>query len=190
MPMIIEGLITTRSPSGTINLAPMGPVTDPDLTHLVLRPFKSSMTYQNLKRHPEGVFHITDNVLLIAHGAIGEFQTLPDCIAAELIQGVQLADCCQSFEFKITSFEDEEERTTLHADVLRRRNVRPFLGFNRAKHAVIEAAIIATRLHLLPAEEILREFDRLEIIVDKTAGDQEFEAFELLADYVKTRLKR
>ena len=34
---------------------------------------------------------------------------------------------------------------------------REFFGFNRAKHAVLEAAILATRVELLPADEILSE---------------------------------
>ena len=47
---------------------------------------------------------------------------------------------------------------------------REFLGFNRARHAVLEAAILATRTHLIPPEQIRDEFARLQVIVDKTAG--------------------
>jgi uncharacterized protein len=64
---------------------------------------------------------------------------------------------------------------------------REFLGFNRARHAVLEAAILATRTHLIPLEEIRSEFARLQVIVDKTAGPREHEAMALLTDYVRTR---
>jgi len=64
---------------------------------------------------------------------------------------------------------------------------REFMGFNRAKHAVLEAAILATRTHLLPADQIRDEYARLQIIVEKTAGPREREAMALLTDYVRSR---
>jgi hypothetical protein len=64
---------------------------------------------------------------------------------------------------------------------------REFLGFNRARHAVLEAAILATRTHLLPAEEIRAAFERLQVIVDKTAGPREQEAMAMLTEYVRSR---
>jgi hypothetical protein len=61
---------------------------------------------------------------------------------------------------------------------------RDFFGFNRGKHAVVEAAILATRVALLPKDSILAEFDRLRILVEKTGGQPEHEALALLTDYV------
>ncbi|MGE0378382.1 MAG: DUF447 domain-containing protein, partial [Planctomycetaceae bacterium] len=61
---------------------------------------------------------------------------------------------------------------------------REFFGFNRAKHAVLEGAILATRVHLLPRDEILAEFARLASPVEKTAGPREQQAFQLLWDFV------
>jgi hypothetical protein len=49
---------------------------------------------------------------------------------------------------------------------------------------VVEAAILATRIHLLPADEIAAEFARLKVLVDKTGGPQEERAFQILSDYV------
>ena len=46
----------------------------------------------------------------------------------------------------------------------------PFQGFNRAQAAVIEGAVLVSRLHLLPRAEVEAELARLEIIVGKTAG--------------------
>lgn len=188
--MILEGLVTTRSSSGTINLAPMGPICNAELTEFIFRPFKTSTTYQNLTAHPEGVFHTTDDVLLIARGAIGQIGEMPEVVAASSIEGVRLADCCQSFEFRVTDFDASEDRTILTAQIVTRITHRTFLGFNRAKHAVIEAAILATRLHLLAYEHVLSEFEKYQVIVEKTAGDQEFEAFDLLKDYVLAHSER
>jgi hypothetical protein len=46
-------------------------------------------------------------------------------------------------------------------------------------------AIYATRLHLLPREQIESEMARLQVIVDKTAGPEEREAMALLSDHLR-----
>ena len=70
--MIIEGLVTTINEDGTVNLAPMGPETEPAFEQLILKPYPTSTTYQNLQRTGTGVFHITDNVELLARTAVGK----------------------------------------------------------------------------------------------------------------------
>jgi hypothetical protein len=68
--------------------------------------------------------------------------------------------------------------------VVHRGTRREFNGYNRAKHAVLEAAIYATRLHLLPRDFIDSEMKRLQVIVDKTAGPHELEAMALLTEHI------
>ena len=63
--MILEGLVTTVDAYGEVNISPMGPRVDASMSRLVLRPYQTAKTYQNLKRVGEGVFHVTDDVLLI-----------------------------------------------------------------------------------------------------------------------------
>jgi len=62
--------------------------------------------------------------------------------------------------------------------------LRDFFGFNRAKHAVVEAAILATRTDFVPIGEILADFKRLAVLVQKTGGDDEHRAFQFLLDHV------
>lgn len=183
--MILEGIVTTLDGEGTLNVAPMGPIVDESLSRLHLRPFRTSQTYRNLKVHPAGVFHIVDDVLLLARGAIGRLETLPETFPAEKIDGRVLRSACRWCEFEVESCDDSGERTAIEARVVHSGRLRDFFGFNRAKHAVLEAAILATRLHLLPRDEIFREFARLQIPVDKTAGPREREAFALLRDFVE-----
>jgi len=78
-------------------------------------------------------------------------------------------------------------RSRIETRVVHRGTRREFLGFNRARHAVLEAAILATRTHLLPAEEIRAEYARLQVIVDKTAGPREREAMAMLTEHVRSR---
>lgn len=184
MPLILEGIVTTLSPAGELNVAPMGPVVDESVTTLLLRPFKTSQTYQNLKAQPHGVFHVVDDVLLLARAAIGKLETLPETIPAEKIPGRVIASTCRWFEFEIAEFNDSQDRTELRARIVHTGRLRDFFGFNRAKHAVLEAAILATRVHLIPRKEIVAEFERLKTPVEKTAGSREREAFELLRDFV------
>src|SRR6188768_4449317 len=90
--LIAEGIVTTVNPDGSANISPMGPRVDRDFSHLMLRPYQTSTTYQNLKRTGEGVFHITDDVLLIAKAAIGELDPLPPLEPAKHVRGFVLKD--------------------------------------------------------------------------------------------------
>ena len=182
--MILEGIVTTVNDDQTVNVAPMGPIVDETMTGLWLRPFKTSQTYQNLKRSPEGILHVVDDVLLLARAAIGRLESTPPTQPAVTVNGRILKSACRWYEFQIEEFDDQNDRTNLRARVVHTGRLRDFFGFNRAKHAVVEAAILATRVHLLPKEQIVNEFADLKIPVEKTAGPQELAAFELLENYV------
>jgi hypothetical protein len=188
--MILEGIVTTLAADGTVNVAPMGPHIDPPasdgtLTHFVLRPFRTSQTYANLKAHGEGVLHVTDDVLLLARAAVGALDPLPPLLPAAHVRGWVLAGACRYHEFRVLACDDTAERVRFEAEVMHTGRLRDFFGFNRAKHAVVEAAILATRIALLPAEEIAAEYRRLAVLVEKTGGPQEREAFALLQRAVR-----
>ena len=183
--MILEGMVTSVDGQGVWNAAPMGPIVNPEITHLTLRPFQSSKTFSNLRYSPFGVFHVIDDVLLLAQGAIGALTRFPDSFPAEKIPGRVLSAACRWYEFEVVACDDSQPRATLQAKVVHSGKLRDFWGFNRAKHAVLEAAILATRVHLIPAAELQRDFEKLQVIVDKTAGSQEREAFSLLFEYVR-----
>jgi hypothetical protein len=183
--MILEGLVTTRNPDGSPHLAPMGPRVNADFTRFLLRPFPGSTTCRNLLAHPEGVLHVTDDAHLIARAALGAADPLPPLRPAERIGGFVLADCCQHYEFVVKSVDASGERVHVEAEVVHAARHRDFWGFNRAKHAVIEAAILATRLHLLPRDEVAAEFQKLRVIVDKTGGPAELEAMAFLEAHLR-----
>ena len=188
--MILEGIITTRNRDRSVNISPMGPRVDSSMERLLLRPYRTSTTYQNLKRSGEGVLHVTDDVLLLAQAAVGAPNPLPTMREAEAVDGAILTDACRWYAFRVDSLDDRQERTEIEARVVDRGTLRDFFGFNRAKHAVVEAAILATRTSLLPAEEIQRDFDRLAVPVEKTGGAREREAFEFLKRYVHEAIQR
>ena len=188
--MILEGIVTTLNDDETPNVAPMGPIVDEALQTLQLRPFVTSHTYRNLTQRPCGVFHVIDDVLLLARAAIDRWESAPETFAASQIEGRVIASSCRWYEFVVEHLDDGHERTDILARVVHRGRIRDFFGFNRAKHAVLEAAILATRLHILPVNEIRQQMQRLRIPVEKTAGPAETEAFELLECYIYEHARR
>jgi hypothetical protein len=183
--VILEGIVTTIDLEGTLNIAPMGPQVDEsgDLTRFTLRPFRTSTTYRNLKVSGQGVFHVVDDVLLLARAVIGPVLDAPSR-PAESVNGRVLLGSCRYHEFRVLSIEDSTERTTIEAETVFAGRLRDAFGLNRAKHAVVEAAILASRLQVLPIEIILADLDRLLPLVEKTAGSAESAAFQLLRDHI------
>jgi len=186
--MILEGIVTSLDTAGVLNVAPMGPIVDEAMSTILLRPFQTSRTYRNLKEHPQGVLHVTDDVLLLARTAIGQLDEAPETISAEKIKGRVLKSVCRWYEFEVTELDDSKERTQIECRVVNSGRLRDFFGFNRAKHAVLEAAILATRTHILPPEQIRQQLAALASPVEKTAGPDEEVAFSLLAEFVERKL--
>jgi hypothetical protein len=98
-----------------------------------------------------------------------------------------LQAACSWRELEVLTIDATPPRSRIEARVVHRGVSREFLGFIRARHAGLEAAILATRTHLLPADQIRDEFAKLQVIVEKTAGPREREAMALLTDYVQSR---
>jgi hypothetical protein len=191
--MILEGLVTTADPAGAMHLAAMGPQIDDaplgtagprTIERLLLKPFASSQTGGNLLRMPEGVFHVTDDALLLARVVTGTLAAQPPSRPATAVRGWVLDDACRAYEFKVVAADTSQERLRLEARVVAVHEGRPFLGFNRARHAVLEGAILVTRLHLLGVEEVSRQLRDLAVLVEKTGGASEREAFRLLENKV------
>jgi hypothetical protein len=154
-----------------------------DEAAIALKPFLDTATYRNVLASRTAVVNLTDDVRVFARAAISNprYETGP----ATIVRGVVLGDCCSWRELEVTSIDSTPPRSRIEALVVHRGTRREFIGFNRARHAVLEAAIYATRLHLLPRSFIDSELARLQIIVDKTAGPREREAMALLTEHVR-----
>jgi uncharacterized protein len=183
--MILEGIVTTVSAQGAVNIAPMGPYVDNAMDRFLLRPFATSQTCRNLMARGEGVLHVTDDVLLLAQAALGPVAPTPSLVPATNVQGFVLSDACRFYEFRVRTIDATRPRVEIHVEVVHHGRLRDFFGFNRAKHAVVEAAILATRTAFLPLNEVDAEFQKLEVIVAKTGGPQEHAAFQLLRNHLR-----
>ena len=180
--MIIETIVTTIAEDGTLNCAPMGVEWGDD--HLVLKPFLETATYRNLVAGRAAVVHLIDDVRVFARGAISNpsYPTVP----ATRVRGSVLADCCSWREVEVRSIDSTPPRSRIEATIVHAGTRREFVGFNRAAAAVIEAAIYSTRLHILPRDFVESELNRLQVIVDKTAGPSELEAMALLTAFIRS----
>jgi len=181
--VILETIVTTLAEDGAVNCAPMGVEWSEDA--IVLKPFIETATYRNVMATRTAVVHLVDDVRVFARAVIENppYPTVP----AVVVRGAVLANCCSWREVEIRSIDSTPPRSRLEGAVVHHGVRREFIGFNRARNAVLEAAIYATRLHLLPRAFVESELQRLQIIVDKTAGAQEFEAMALLTEHVRTR---
>jgi hypothetical protein len=152
---------------------------------IVLKPFLDTATYRNVVATGAAVVNLIDDARVFARAAISnpEYPAKP----AAVVRGVVLANGCSWRELTVRSIDSSPPRSRIDMTVVHRGVTREFIGFNRARHAVLEAAIYATRLHLLSREFIESEMARLQVIVDKTAGPDEHEAMALLTDYVRSR---
>lgn len=190
--MILESIVTTCDRDGHVNVAPMGPVVDgPGLRSFTLRPFEGSTTFKNLMETRQATIHVTDDVELFARTAIGhvEGDSITQSIQESGIVGFRrLVDCHRWFAVSIDEIRGEAPRFEMPCRIVAEGTVRPFFGFNRGKHAVIEASILATRIHLLDHVEIKRQMSDLQTLVEKTAGEEERRAFDLIDQHVQQRI--
>lgn len=178
--MIIETVFSTVDKAGTPNWAPMGVVWGE--VEMSVRPFRDTDTYRNLVQTRFGVANVTDDVLVFARTALSDV-ALP-CVPANHGPGVILKDACYWRELAVVAVDGDERRADVRCRVVAEGRQRDFLGFNRGKSAIIEAAIIATRLHLHDRADVESAFQRYRDLVRKTGGEQERKAMQHLEDYV------
>ena len=170
---------------GQPHCAPMGPVVDERLEDWLLRPFQTSTTFKNLQRHDHCIFHVTDNALLVTQLVLGkkpvlEFSPLEDSDSDA--KGWILKSACHWYQLRIDHWDTSQPRSEARARIVNQGQLRPFWGWNRAKHAVLEAAILSTRFHLLDREYVIAEFEGLQSAITKTAGQDEKLAWEMLQE--------
>lgn len=185
--MIREVILTTLSEEGEPHLAPMGVHVLPNGEYLVM-PFRPSRTLDNLLATGCAVMNYCDDVRIFA-GCLTGRREWP-IVKADRIAGVRLASALAHSEITLDRFEDDPVRARFFCKSVHETAHAPFRGFNRAQAAVLEAAILVSRLGRLPPERIRSEWAYLQIAIDKTAGPQELEAWTWLMERVESVLGR
>ena len=171
--MIQETIVTTQNSSGVAHIAPMGIHINGD--EIIILPFRPSATLNNLLENKTAVLNYCDDVRVFA-GCLTGRRDWP-LNAAEKINGQVLKCALAHTEVELVRIEDDPTRPKLSCKAVHTVNHTPFKGFNRAQYSVLEAAILISRLSMLPLAKIEAEIDYLRIGFEKTAGDRELEAW-------------
>lgn len=180
MPYIRETILTTISTDGAVHIAPLGIIQEGD--HWIIAPFRPSTTLANIEATGVAVVNYTDEAKIFAGCLTGRrdwpLVAVPDCRVPRL-EAALAHDVLE-----VVSVKEDATRPRFACRVAASGQHRPFQGMNRAKAAVLEAAILVSRLHMLPAEKIEDEIAYLKIAIDKTAGPDEEQAWYWLLEKV------
>jgi uncharacterized protein len=178
--LIIETVVTSINPDGSVNCGAMG--VEWGTERIVIKPYRGTRTLRNLRATGAAVVNLTDDILLFSQAALGDPH--PPTRPAADIEGAVLADACSWREVRVEAIDDSAERARVDTVVVGGGSGREFLGPNRAAGAVLEASILASRVRVLPPEEIRAELDRLQVVVDKTGGPAEHAAMAYVRSVV------
>jgi hypothetical protein len=176
---IFEAIVTTQSSAGQAHVAPMG-VRYQHGGVIALLPFKPSATLDNIVATRHAVLNIVTDTRVFA-GCVTGRRAWPTR-AAERIAGVRLNCALRHIELQLLEHRDDPQRPLLRMAPVHEAVHAPFDGFNRAQAAVIEGAVLISRLRLLTADKVDAEMNYLQIAIDKTAGPHEREAWQWLRE--------
>ena len=179
--MILETIISTLSLMDEPHVTPFGVKDEGDF--IVISPYKPSITLENILATKCAVMNLTDDVRVFA-GALTHRKNW-GLVQANKIKACRLADCLAHIELELIEVHEDDKRPDLIMKKVAEFNHQSFAGFNRAQAAVIELAVLVSRLHLLPREKIEREMQYLQIAIDKTAGAREVEAWTWLQEKIQ-----
>jgi uncharacterized protein len=182
MAMIFETVVTTCCAHGEPHVAPMGVRYDGDT--VLLMPFRPSATLDNIVATGCAVLNIIDDVRIFAGCVTGRRQW-PLVDVQQAPRAVRLEVALEHVRLRLVRRHDDAQRPVLHLQRAGGAVHRSFIGFNRAQAAVVEGAVLVSRLHMLPKEKVDEEMSYLQIAIDKTAGDPEREAWGWLREAVQ-----
>ena len=176
MPLIRETIVVTVNAQGRPHIAPLGLIAEGE--HWIIAPFHPSTTLENLRAVPRAVANLTDDARIFAGCLTGRRDWPLEPTRAGWPP--RLAATLAHWELEIVEVREDPQRPRFVGRVAAHVGHAPFAGFNRAFAAVVEAAVLASRLDRISSGEIEAEFARLRVIVSKTAGPREAEAFAWL----------
>lgn len=179
--MIYETIVTSLNEDGSAHVAPFGIRERDGLVRIA--PFRPSSSLDNLLRARSAVLNLTDDVRVFAGSLTGRRHWPTH--RANHVNGWVLDGALAHRELELVEIQDEETRPQLWFKVVHEAMHAPFRGFNRAQAAVIEAAVLVSRLHMLPMEKIDNEVKYLSIAIEKTAGERELQAWMWLVEKIE-----
>jgi hypothetical protein len=179
--MILETIISTQDADGDAHVTPFG-IRKQD-GFVVISPYKPSTTLTNILATGVAVMNLTDDVRVFA-GALTK-RVMWQLTPVLHVNGHRLSQTLSHQELRLVNVIDDAMRPQLIMEVIYSEQHQPFEGFNRAQAAVIELAVLVSRLQRLPMEKIIQDMQYLQIAIDKTSGPRELEAWGWLVEAVE-----
>ncbi|BDI06604.1 DUF447 domain-containing protein [Sphaerotilus microaerophilus] len=186
--VIYETLVTTESPDGVLHIAPMGvryrsaQRGNQAVDQVVVMPFRPSTTLDNLLATRRAVLNIVTDTRLFAGCVTGRREWPSVALAGG--RGRRLSVALRHLALELSDVQEDPLRPVLTLDVCEDLTHAPFPGLNRAQAAVIEGAVLVSRLHLLPLARIEQEMAIGQTAIDRTASAAEHEAWGWLCEAV------
>ena len=153
MPHIVETIVTTKNAKGEVHIAPLGLIAEG--ANWVLAPFRPSRRLSSVREVPFAVASHTDDVRVFAGSLTGrkDWATRP----AEKVDGAVLESAVSHWELAVDRVTEDDLRPRFSCRLVHAASHRPWGGFNRAQAAVLECAVLVSRLKMLSVDKIEAE---------------------------------
>src|SRR3954452_16180637 len=135
---IIETVVTTINPDGSVNCGAMGVEWGEE--RIVIKPYAGTRTLRNLRATGAAVVNLTDDILLFSQAALGDPR--PPTRPAASVEGAVLDDACSWRAVRVEAIDEGADRARVVVVVVDRGTGREFFAENRARHVVLEVAIL------------------------------------------------
>ena len=182
--MIIETIISTIDNEEEVNFSPFG--IQKNKNQILISPYIPSKTLLNLKLTKCAVVNYTDNTNFFVNCIIGNKKFKKK--KCKNFSGFFLEDCFGYEQVKVKKIIKNKLRPTFVCEIDKSFHIKNYEGHNRAKASIIEACILASRVHLLRKNKILNELSYLSIAVEKTAGSLEKKSWKKILNYINKKI--
>jgi len=153
--VIFEAVVTTVAADGKPHVAPMGVRYRGE--RIVLMPFRPSTTYDNIRATGCAVLNVVTDTRVFA-GCVTGRRDWPTAARRE-DRGRTSGRCAEPCGVEgLAEQSDDAQRPVLIMVRVHEVVHSSFAGFNRAQAAVIEGAVLVSRLHMLPPQKVDSEW--------------------------------
>ena len=189
--MIHEVIITTRNIDNKVHIAPMGIkiFSENSDKFAQISPFKPSQTLDNILETKIATINFIDDVKVFSGIVTGKKRdwALKESKDTHV---PHLENTNTHMNVIVFNEIDDPVRPKIKCKVIYEEVHRPFLGFNRAQFSVIELAVLSTRLGIIDDKKVKEELKYLKIGIEKTAGNNEKEAWDWIENKINKYFKK
>ena len=184
--MIIESIITSSDKAGCVNVAPFGIKLNEDI--ITISPYIPSKTLENILYNNSLVINYVDDANIYVDCIVGEKKfKLNKC---KKLNCYYLKNSIIHHEAKVIDYKPDPVRPIFECKIIYSENHNDFMGINRARSALIEACILATRTSYLGKSKILSDLEYLSNAINKTSGKIEKKSWTKIKNFINKKLSK